>query len=135
MTLMGEYITPGDLILNGILALAGLAVLWSLWALHRRNGRYNNFNLVYLIVNKDGFPDGAKCIEMALFLILSWGFISYVTKGNLPEWYMISYTAIFASRAGYGAYLRAKGAEPPETPGTKVTTEVVTTAKTTEVKP
>lgn len=126
-----------DIILNGILGLAGIAVLVSLWNMHRSNGRgnpiYRNFNLAFLIVNKDGFPDGAKCIEMIAVLLLSWGFIVYMTSPTkvLPEWYLITYVTLCIGRGAYGAHLRAKGGDVPETPGTK--TEVTVT--TTEVKP
>lgn len=125
MTLLGEYISPGDLILNGILALAAVAVIVSLWKLHRRNGRYTNFNLVYLIVNKDGFPDGAKCVEMGVFLLMSWGFIVQITKGNIADWYVAAYVGAFVTRGAFGAYLRAKGE--PDTPGTKTEVTVTTT--------
>ena len=78
-------ITVSEAIMNVIMAVACIAVILSMWKLHRRNGQYKNFNVVSLVVNKDGFPDGAKCIEMGAFLILSWGFIAYVLAGNWPS--------------------------------------------------
>ncbi len=104
-------ITAGDVIMNTLLIVVGVAVLASLWKLHKANGRWQNFNLVYLLINKDGYPDGAKCIEMGTWILMSWGFIVYVTAKSLPEWYLISYAGAFIARGGFGAYLRSKGSE------------------------
>jgi hypothetical protein len=133
MTFLGEYLSPSDLILNGILILASIAVCWSLVTLHARNGRWTNFNLVHLIVSKEGYPDGAKCIEMGVFALMSWGFVVQVTKGNLAEWYIVAYVGAFVTRGAFGAYLRYKGTDDPT--GTVTTTQVITTAKTKEVVP
>lgn len=129
--LITNDITPSEVILNTLLAIVGVGVIVSLWRLHAGNGIYKNFNLVHLIVNKDGYPDGAKCVEMGTFVLLSWGFIVYVTAKTLPEWYMQFYLLAFVLRGAYGAYLRSKG-EPDMPLGTKVTTD--TTIKTVEVK-
>lgn len=123
MTWLLNGVTAGEVLLNGILALGALAIFFSLWKLHRRNGRYSNFNLVYLIVNKDGYPDGAKCLEMGTWMLMSWGFIVQVTAKSLPEWYVVAFVTTFVGRGAFGAYLRAKGGDVPETPGAKVTTE------------
>lgn len=136
--LVSRDISVSEIVLNVILAVLGIVLIKALWRMHRSNGGgnplYRNFNLVHLIVNKDGYPDGAKCIEIGAFLILSWGFISQVTTGKLMEWYMQFYIGVFVMRGAYGAYLRSKG-EPPDAPGTTVKTEAVTTVKTTEVTP
>jgi hypothetical protein len=128
--IFGGDVAPHEVILNTLLVLVGIALLVSLWRMHTGNGIYKKFNLVYLIVNKDGYPDGAKCIEMGTWLLLSWGFIVYVTAKTLPEWYMQTFVVAFVIRGGYGAYLRSKGG-PPDEPGTTVVTE--TAIKTTEV--
>ena len=125
-------ISAADIILNGILAIASLAILWSMISLHRRNGPWSNFNLVHLIVNKQGFPDGAKCIEMGVFMLMSWAFVVQVTKGNLEEWFLIAYVGSFVTRGAFGAYLRSKSND-DETPRTVTTTQVVTTGKTVGV--
>lgn len=122
-------ITPSEVILNTLLVLVGIAIIVSLWRMHAGNGPYKNFNLVHLIVNKDGYPDGAKVIEVGTWLLLSWGFIVYVTAKALPEWYAQIFVVVFVVRGGYGAYLRSKA--PVEGPGTTVVTD--TTIKTTEV--
>lgn len=123
-------ITPSEVILNTVLVMLGLALFVSLVRIHSGNGIYKKFNLVHLITNKDGYPDGAKCMEWGTFLLLAWGFIVYVTAKSLPEWYAQIFVVAFVLRGGYGAYLRAKGT--PGEPGTTVVTE--TAIKTTEVK-
>ena len=107
--LVANNITASEVVLNSLLALVLIGVLWSLWRMHCGNGFYKNFNLVHLIVNKGGYPDGAKCIEIGTFLLLSWGFVVYVTAKALPEWYMQTFIVAFVLRGGYGAYLRSKG--------------------------
>ena len=129
---ISNNITTSEFILNLFLFLLFIMLCVTLWKLHRGNGRYKNFNLVFLLVNKDGYPDGAKVIEIGTWLLLSWGLIVYVTAKALPEWYLITYTGAFIARGGYGAYLRSKG-EPAEQVGTTVKTEAVVTTKTTEV--
>jgi len=124
-------ITAAEVILNIVLFIMGIILIRSLWRLHRRNGVYKNFNLVHLIINKEGFPDGAKCIEMGAFILLSWGFIAQITAGKLAEWYMQFYVGVFVLRGAYGAYLRSKG-EPIDIPGTVVKTETVVRTKSTE---
>jgi hypothetical protein len=135
--LVTRNISVSEIVLNLILIVLGYVLIRALWKIHRSNGNgnplYRNFNLVHLIVNKDGYPDGAKCIEIGAFIILSWGFIAYVTSGKLAEWYMQFYIGVFVMRGAYGAYLRSKSE--PDVPGTTVKTEAVTTVKTTEVKP
>ena len=134
MFLINDYFSPSDLILHGMLLVVMMAIMWSFWTLHRKNGSLSNFNLMYLVTSKEGFPDGAKCVELGVFVLMSWGFVVYMTKGNLPEWFLIAYVSAFVTRGAFGAYLRSKG-EPPEAPGTTVKTEAVTTVKTTEVTP
>lgn len=132
--LITEEITPSEVILNTLLVIVGIAILVSLVRLHRGNGGgvYKNFNLVHLIVNSEGFPDGAKVVEIGTFLLLAWGFIVYVTAKTLPEWYMQWFLIAFVLRGAYGAYLRSKGG--PEMPlGTTTVTQ--TAIKTTEVTP
>lgn len=116
--LLMHSISASDVILNTLLAMLGVGILVSLIRLHRGNGVYQKFNLVHLIVNKEGYPDGAKCIEMGTFLLLSWGFIVYMTSPSklLPEWYLITYVTLCIGRGAYGAHLRAKGGDMPETP-------------------
>ena len=132
--LLVHDITAGEVILNTLLVLFGSVVAYSFWQMHKGNGRYKNFNLVHLVTSNDGFPDGAKCVEIGVFLLMSWGFIVQVTQTKLAEWYVIAYVGAFVTRGAFGAYLRAKG-EPADAPGTTVKTEAVTTVKTTEVKP
>ena len=132
MTILGEHVSAADLILNGILGLACIAVLISLIAVHRKNGPWTNFNLVTMLVNKEGFIDGAKCFEVGVFALMSWAFVVQITKDALQEWFLITYVGAFVGRAAYGAYLRTKGHEEP---GTVTTTNVTTTARTKEVKP
>jgi len=110
-----------EAIMNTILSVAGLLVLTSLWSLHRRNGIYKNFNLVHLLISKEGFPDGSKCMEVGAFLLLSWGFIAQVTAGKLSDAYTAAYVGAFAVRGAYGAYLRNKG-DTPQPEGTTVVT-------------
>jgi len=125
-------ITPSEVILNTLLVIFGIAIIVSLIRSHRGNGPYKNFNLIYLIVNSEGFPDGAKVVEIGTFFLLAWGFVVYVTGKTLPEWYMQWFLIAFVLRGAYGAYLRSKGG--PEMPlGTTTVTQ--TAIKTTEVTP
>lgn len=117
------------MILNTLLVIVGIAILVSLVRMHSGNGIYKNFNLVHLMVNKDGYPDGAKVIELGTWLLLSWGFIVYVTAKTLPEWYAQIFVVAFVLRGAYGGYLRSKAPR-----GEAGTTEVTdTTTKTTTV--
>ena len=133
--LVSRDISVSEIVLNVLIVVIGVVLIRALWKLHKSNGGgnplYRNFNLVHLIVNKDGYPDGAKVIEMGAFVLMSWGFIAYVTAGKLADWYMQTYIGVFVMRGAYGAYLRSKG-EPIETLGTTVKTEAVVTTKTTE---
>lgn len=133
MTLFGEHVGISDIILNGILALAGIAILVSVISLQRKNGPWENFNLVHLITNKEGYPDGAKCVEWGVFLLMSWGFITMMIKGTITEAYIGIYTALFVTRGAYGAYLRSTGKA--DEAGTVTTTRLVTDTKKTEVAP
>ena len=136
--LVSRDISLSEIVLNVLIIVVGIVLIRALWRLHRSNGGgnplYRNFNLVHLITNKEGFPDGAKCIEMGAFVILSWGFIAYVTAGKLAEWYMQFYVGVFILRGAYGAYLRSKG-EPIDAPGTITKIESVVKTKTTETTP
>lgn len=132
--LIANDITASEVVLNSLLTLVLIAILISLWRMHSGNGLYKNFNLVHLIVNKEGFPDGAKCVEIGTFLLLSWGFVVYVTARTLPEWYMQTFIVAFVLRGGYGAYLRSKG-EPEEPAGKRVVTDKLTHEQTTDITP
>lgn len=123
--MIANDLTASEIILNSLLVMAGLAIAVSLYRMHYGNGTYQNFNLVHLIVNAKGYPDGAKCVEIGTFILLSWGFIVYVTAKTLPEWYMQWFLFAFVLRGAYGAYLRSKG-EPPAEPGTVTDTNVHT---------
>lgn len=101
-----------DIILNIILSVFFIAMLYSMYKLHRANSKYENFNLVWLLVNKHGYPDGAKCIEMGTWVLTSWGFIVYILNKTLPDWYLIAYIGAFIARGGVGAYLRSQSGEP-----------------------
>ena len=107
--MVANDLTVSEIILNSMLVLAGVAIVTSLYRMHYGNGQYKNFNLVHLIVNAKGYPDGAKCVEIGTFILLSWGFIVYVTSKTLPEWYMQWFLGAFVLRGAYGAYLRSKG--------------------------
>lgn len=128
--LIAGDITPSEVILNTLLVLVGIAIIVSLVRMHTGNGVYKNFNLVHLIVSKEGYPDGAKVIELGTWILLSWGFIVYVTAKTLPEWYAQIFVVAFVLRGAYGGYLRSKGT-PSEEAGTTVVTDTV--IKTTEV--
>jgi hypothetical protein len=134
LAVVGEWmmlnnVSIGDIILNALLALFGLAIVVSLWKLHSKNGRYQNFNLVNLITNKDGFADGAKCFEVGVFLLMGWGFVVMITSKSIQEWYVVLFVTTFVLRGAYGAHLRSRNA--PDQPGTTTTTQIM--SKTTEV--
>lgn len=128
--LIANDVTASEVFLNAALTVVGLLIAATLWKLHRSNGTYKNFNLVFLVMNKEGFPDGAKFVEMGTWLLLSWGFIVQTTGKTLQEWYMQWFLIGFVLRGAYGAYLRSKG-DPMETVGSKVVTD--TTIKETVV--
>lgn len=125
-------ITTSDVILNSLLAVALGAIILSMWRMHKGNGIYRNFNLVFLIVNAQGYPDGAKCVELGVFLLMSWGFVVQMTKGSLSEWYLVAYVGAFVTRGAFGAYLRSKSA--PDVPGTTVITTTETMVKSKDVQ-
>lgn len=128
--LVSRDIGVGDLVLNTLLLVVGIIILKGLWKIHNSNGNYTNFNFIHLIVNKDGYPDGAKCAEWLGIALLSWGFVVYTTSKTLPEWYVWAFLALIL-RGAYGAHLRSKGE--PDTMGIK--TEETVTTKTTSVTP
>ncbi len=129
--------SASEAVMNIILTVAGILVLVSLWNLHRRNGKYHNFNLVYLLVNKDMFPDGAKCMEVGAWLVMTWGFVTLVTTGKLSDAYTAAYVGAFAARGAFGAFMRSKG-DPPQPEGTTVVTstkvDTVEVSKTAPLK-
>lgn len=96
-----------DIVLNSILALALMVVIVSAWRFHK-DKRFKSFNLFKLITHLDGTPSRPAIQEFVAFGITSWGFILLINKGNLPEWYMMSYLAIFVARAAHSAYLNSK---------------------------
>lgn len=126
--LLKNDVSASEAIMNILIGLACIAIIISMWRLHNRNGIYKNFNLVYLIVNKDGFPDGAKCMEMAVLLVMTWGFVQQVLTGKLSDAYTAAYVGAFAMRGAYGAFLRNKGGS-IEPEGTTTITSTQTTTK------
>lgn len=130
-------VTASEAIMNVMMAVACLSVIVSMWKLHRANSRYENFNVVSLITNKDGFLDGAKCMEMGAFLLMSWGFVALVTSGKLTDAYTAAFAGTFAVRGAFGAFLRSKGdLVMPEEGMTKVTkVDVKTVEVLKEPKP
>lgn len=130
--LLKNDVSASEAIMNVLIIAVGVAVLVSMWKLHRSNSIYQNFNVVSLLVNDKGFLDGAKCMEMGVWLLMSWGFVAQVTTGKLSDAYTAAYVGAFAMRGAFGAFLRSKGdVQPPE--GT--TTVTMTQSKSTEVKP
>ena len=96
-----------DIVLNSILGLALMVVIVSAWRFHK-DPRYKQFDLFKLITHADGTPSRPAVEEFVVFGITSWGFILLINKGNLPEWYMISYLTVFVARAAHSAYLNSK---------------------------
>jgi len=96
-----------DIVLNSILGLGLLIVIISAYRFHK-NPAYKNFNLFSLISHQDGTPSRPAIQEFVAFGITSWGFILLINKGNLPDWYMMSYLGVFVARAAHNAYLQTK---------------------------
>ncbi len=109
-------VSISDIILNIVLIVFFIGATISLYKLHRANSKYENFNLVWLLVNRHGYPDGAKCIEMGTWVLMSWGFIVHILNKTLPDWYLVSYVGAFIARGGLGAYLRSQGGDKIEKP-------------------
>lgn len=92
------------------LALAGatvLALLIVLWA--HRSKRYENFDLMALITNKQGQPDRPAIQEIIAFALMVWAFVVFVNDRKLPEWFVTIFVGAFVLRAAYSAWLRTKG--------------------------
>ena len=96
-----------DILLNSILGLAAMAVVISAWRFHK-NPAYQKFNLFSLITHQDGTPSRPAVQEFVVFILMSWGFVLLINKGNLPEWYAMSYLAVFVVRAAHSAYLNSR---------------------------
>ena len=122
-------ITLSEAIMNIIIALVCVAILVSFWTLHRKNGFYKNFNMVSLIINKEGYLDGAKCMEIGTFAIMTWVVVTMTIKGTISDALIAAYVGAFAARGAFGAYMRAKGS-PEQIEGT---TAVTTTRVDTRV--
>ena len=97
-----------DILLNSILGLGLLIILVSAWRVHHDKKRYKNLNVLTLITHADGSFSRPAVQEFGVFILMSWGFVMLVNKGNLPEWYAMSYLAAFVARAAHSAYLNSK---------------------------
>jgi hypothetical protein len=96
-----------DIVLNSLLALGLTIVAVSAYRSHK-DPNFKNFNLLKLICHPDGTPSRPAIQEIGAFVITSWGFVLLINKGNLAEWYMMSYLGFFVARAAHSAYLNSK---------------------------
>lgn len=128
--LLKNDVSASEMAMNTVIIAAGMAVIVSMYNLHKANSKYEKFNVVTLITNKEGILDGAKCMEMTVLLLMSWGFVAQITAGKLSDAYTAAYVGAFAMRGAYGAFLRKQGDPAPPEGTTKVTES---TTKTTDV--
>jgi hypothetical protein len=90
------------------LSFGFIIVTSSLFAAHRSNGttKYQNFNVMDLFCTRGGHISRPAVMEMIAFLIMTWGFVTFVLQKNLTDWYAGIYVGTFVLRAAHSAYLR-----------------------------
>lgn len=103
-----------DALLNIILIAFAVGIVVSLYRLHR-DEHYKKFNLVDLITAHDGKVSRPACLETGAWLISSWGFVVFVHKGTIPDWYVTSYLTAFVLRAAHAAHLAHQEQQQKET--------------------
>lgn len=105
--------------LYGLLLVFFITVIAMLWISHRAK-KYPNFDMLQLIMTKEGFLHRPGLFETVACVTMTWGFIVYVVRGTLSEWYAGLYVAAFIARGAYAAFLSSKkptnGTTPPTSP-------------------
>ena len=96
------------LLFNVLLAAAIAAIAVSFWRFHKNGERYKNFNLLDLICTSDGRPSRTAVQEGIVFLLMCWGFVIFVNKGALPEWYVTVFVGAFVLRSAYSMWMQSK---------------------------
>jgi hypothetical protein len=111
-------LTVADIIMYSILAFGLIVTTSSLIAAHRSNGssKYKNFNVMDLFCTGDGHVSRPAVMEITAFMLMSWGFVTFVLQKNLTDWYAGIYVGTFVLRAAHSAYLRVGQATSEEKP-------------------
>lgn len=105
----------------GLWALLGLfmvVAVIALWKSHKDQSKdFKNFNLLDLITTSQGTINRPAVMELVVFVLMGWGFIVYVARGTLSEWYAGLLVGAFVLRAAYSSFLSSKkpanGQSPP----------------------
>ena len=100
-----DSLTPMQII--GVILIAnviGVALSWS----KRDEPAYRNFKVIYMVTNRDGFPDNDKLMQWGVFLLMSYGFLWELWAGKLTEWYVGVFAGIFVVKGAYSLKVRAE---------------------------
>lgn len=77
-----------------VLSVMFVVVLCVVWSWHR--DRDNDFHLQQILVDNVSHKISAeKVAYMTVLALMSWGFVAYVIKNQLPEWYVYAYGGLF----------------------------------------
>lgn len=96
-----------DFALNLIFLGAVILVVVSMVRFHN-NERFEHFNLVDLITDKEGRVSRPALMEVGSWFVATWGFVMLINQGKLTEWYMGAYIGAFVLRAAHAAYLASQ---------------------------
>lgn len=94
-----------DFVMNLILVTVMSFIAISAWRFHRDKGHYANFNLVDLICTRDGRVSRPALMEMGVYVLMSWAFVTLTVTGKLSEWFAGLYVATFVARAAHSAWM------------------------------
>lgn len=106
-TLLSLDIDWGEFLINILLAGVAFAVILSLWRAHN-SPHYKDFNLLNIFTTPSGQPDRPALMEVTVWVLMCWGFVVFVTRGTLSDWYVYAFVGAFVARAGHSAWLRSK---------------------------
>lgn len=117
-----DSLTPMQIIGVVLVALiVGKVLGWS------KANEYKNFKIIYMITNKEGFPDNDKMREWGLYFLLCYGFLWQLWKGSLSEWY-VGVLALLVG--GKGAYAMKTRSDQGRTETLKMSEQTGTNGKT-----
>lgn len=90
-------------------AIATVAVTWLvvLWR-SNRDPRLKNFNIISLVMNKEGFADRIAIMELFSWIVLTLVLIKLTWASQLTEWFVLIYAGLPTARAGQAAWLKSK---------------------------
>lgn len=72
---------------------------------------YAKFKLIYLISNKDGYPDENKIKVWGVFFLTSYAMLWLLWHDDMTEGYLFSYVSIWAAVGSYALKKRVEAAK------------------------